>query len=192
MALSGAESIADNTGNAVTGVVAETTGFKGCFGCAKCTAGCPAAEQMDITPHQMMRLLQLGRLDEVMTSASLWKCVGCQTCLARCPNDVDIPMAIISIRIEAVSRGLTEHAKDVLYFDELMLGMIRRRGRVNDGVMALRYKLHAGVGGMIKDWRVGMKMFKAGKLKLTIPGVDDTDSVRRLFDKPAASTEDDR
>ncbi len=178
------------TESEVTDVVAEATGFKGCFGCAKCTSGCPTADQMDVKPHQMMRLLQLGRLEEVLASASPWLCVGCQTCLARCPNEVDIPVVLVSIRVEAVRKGLIANAGNILFFDELLLGMIERRGRVNDGLMALRYKLHAG--GLLRDWRVGMKMFKAGKLKLIVPGVVDTDSVRRLFGEHPASMEDNR
>ena len=41
-------------------VVEKTTRYDACFGCAKCTSGCPVAELMDIRPHEAMRLLQLG------------------------------------------------------------------------------------------------------------------------------------
>src|SRR5512143_3727463 len=29
-----------------------------CYQCGKCTAGCPAAEEMDVAPSQILRLLQ--------------------------------------------------------------------------------------------------------------------------------------
>ncbi len=177
-------------GDMPTAVVGDETGFQSCYGCAKCTSGCPVAEQMDIKPHQMVRLLQLGRIEELLSAAGPWLCVGCQTCLARCPNKVDIPLALAYIRSEAIRRGTVENAGNILFFDELLLRMIERRGRVNDGLMALRYKLRAG--GLLRDWRIGMKMFKAGKLKLTVPGVVDTDSVRRLFGEHPAPMEDNR
>ena len=35
-----------------------------CYQCAKCTAGCPMAEVMDVRPHQVMRLLQVDKVDK--------------------------------------------------------------------------------------------------------------------------------
>jgi len=166
----------------------DETCFAQCFSCAKCTSGCPVADEMDIKPHQAMRLLQLGEIEQLLAAESPWLCIGCQTCLARCPNNVDIPGAFSRIRQEAIDRGQLDKAGNVPVFDELMLGMIKRRGRVNDGVMAVRYKLKAG--GLFKDWRMGLKMFRAGKLKLFAKGVADRSSVSGLFEKHPRTPED--
>ncbi len=163
-------------------------GFGSCYGCGKCTSGCPVAERMEITPHQMMRLLQLGEIEELLAATAPWLCVGCQTCLARCPNKVDIPLALAQIRSEALKRGITANAGNIPFFDDLLLGMIERSGRVNDGMMAFRYQLHAG--GLLNDWRIGLKMFRAGKMKLRVPGVVDTESVKKLFDEVSTSSEE--
>lgn len=161
-------------------VVQEECGFQSCYNCAKCTSGCPVADQMDIKPHQAMRLLQFGKIDELLSAKSPWVCVGCQTCFARCPNKVDIPSAFSQICREVIQRGATDSAGHDPLFGKLFLGMIRRQGRVNDGLVVFRYKLRAG--GLLSDWQLGLKMFKAGKMKLRVPGVIDTDSVRRLFE----------
>ena len=167
--------------------------FESCYGCAKCTSGCPVAGRMDFKPHQAMRLLQLGRLDELVTATGPWQCVGCQTCLARCPNRVDIPLAFARICCEAIRRGEIDNAGNTPLFDDLMLGAIRRRGRVNDGMMVVRYKLRAGgLSALLKDWRMGLKMFRAGKLKLRVPGVADTESMARLFDEGTTPAEETR
>ena len=163
----------------VKDVVETETGFLSCYGCAKCTSGCPMAEHMEIKPHQAMRLLKLGRVDELVVSSSPWQCMGCQTCLARCPNKVDIPAAFARIRAEAIRREVLQNAGNVPLFDELFLGMIERHGRVSEGLLSLRYKLRAG--GLLSDWRIGLKLWKAGKLKLSVPTVDDTCSIARLF-----------
>ena len=34
-----------------------------CYQCGKCSAGCPAAEAMDLLPNQVMRLVQLGLVE---------------------------------------------------------------------------------------------------------------------------------
>jgi len=114
----------------------EETCYAQCFSCAKCTSGCPVADDMDIKPHQAMRLLQLGQTEELVGAESPWLCIGCQTCLGRCPNNVDIPIAFSIIRQEAISRGQVDKAGTVPLFDDLMLGMIERNGRVNDALMA--------------------------------------------------------
>ncbi|MDP6636718.1 MAG: 4Fe-4S dicluster domain-containing protein [Phycisphaerae bacterium] len=166
----------------------EETCYAQCFSCAKCTSGCPVADEMDIKPHQAMRLLQLGEVDQLVVAASPWICVGCQTCLGRCPNNVDIPSAFSRIRQEAIERGQLDNAGNVPLFDDIMLGMIKRKGRVNDGLMAAKFKFKAG--GLFKDWRMGLKMLKAGKMKLFMKGVNDRAGVAGLFDKRPRDAED--
>ena len=143
---------------------------------------------MDIKPHQAMRLLQLGQVEELIGAASPWLCIGCQTCLGRCHNNVDIPSAFSRIRQEAIERGQLDNAGNVPLFDDIMLAMIKRNGRVNDGLMAAKYKFKAG--GLLKDWKMGLKMFKAGKMKLFMKGVQDKASVAGLFEKRTGDSED--
>jgi len=168
--------------------VSSETCYTQCFSCAKCTSGCPVADEMDIKPHQAMRLLQLDKGDELVAAASPWLCIGCQTCLGRCPNNVDIPSAFSRIRQEAIRRNQLDKAGNVPLFDDIMLSMIKRSGRVNDGLMAAKYKFKAG--GLLKDWKMGLKMLKAGKMKLFMKGVSDTASVAALFEKHSEQSED--
>jgi len=163
-------------------------GFSSCYACRKCTSGCPVAEQMDIKPHEVMRLLQLGMVEELVTAGGPWQCVSCQTCFSRCPNRIDIPTILSRIRSEAIRRGALENAGTVPTFEHLLLNTIRRRGRINDSLIAVLFKLR--VGGLLRDWRLGLKMFRAGKMKLALPKVQDTDSVGRLFVEDSAGGED--
>ena len=168
--------------------VVDGTDFDSCYGCGKCTSGCPMAARMDIKPHQAMRLLQLGREDELLAAGSPWQCIACQTCLARCPNKIDIPAAFAQLCDRMVEMGMLDHAGSTPLLDDLFLGDIRRRGRVNDGLLAVRFKLRAG--GLLSDWRIGMRMFRSGKLKLRVPGVSDAASVARLFDDVSKDEEE--
>ena len=43
----------------------------GCYQCGKCTAGCPVAYAMDLPPHEVVRLVQLGRQEEVLSSHTI-------------------------------------------------------------------------------------------------------------------------
>ncbi|NMA14706.1 MAG: heterodisulfide reductase subunit C, partial [Clostridia bacterium] len=54
-----------------------------CYQCGKCSAGCPVAFAMDKTPRQIIRLLQLGLLEEALATRTIWLCATCQTCVTR-------------------------------------------------------------------------------------------------------------
>jgi len=69
-----------------------------CYQCGKCSAGCPAAFAMDVLPSQVIRLLQLGLVEEVLNSETPWFCAACQTCYARCPKGVDLSRIMEAVR----------------------------------------------------------------------------------------------
>ena len=59
-----------------------------CMKCGKCSATCPAYEEMDIKPHQFVSYVQNGDIEALAQSKSLWKCLSCFACVERCPRDV--------------------------------------------------------------------------------------------------------
>ena len=69
-----------------------------CYQCGKCTAGCPTAEFMDIPPHEIVRLLQLGQIEEILDKNTIWICASCITCAVRCPKGVDLSKIMEALR----------------------------------------------------------------------------------------------
>jgi len=69
-----------------------------CYQCGKCSAGCPMAKHMNLPPNQMIRYAQLGLMDDLLTSESIWMCVSCLTCNSRCPKGVHIAEVIEVLR----------------------------------------------------------------------------------------------
>ena len=59
-----------------------------CMKCGKCSATCPAFNEMDIKPHQFVSYVLNGDIDALANSKSLWKCISCFACVERCPRDV--------------------------------------------------------------------------------------------------------
>ena len=59
-----------------------------CMKCGKCSASCPAFNEMDIKPHQFVSYVQNGDIEALANSESLWKCLSCFACVERCPRDV--------------------------------------------------------------------------------------------------------
>ncbi|HOP69093.1 MAG TPA: 4Fe-4S dicluster domain-containing protein [Bacillota bacterium] len=75
-----------------------------CYQCAKCSASCPVTEAMDLLPHQVIRLLQLGFNEKVQASSTPWICATCFTCAARCPRDLDLARIMEGVRLSFLRR----------------------------------------------------------------------------------------
>ena len=71
-----------------------------CYQCGKCSASCPVTAAMDLLPHQVLRWLQLGLLDELSESVTPWICASCFTCAARCPRDIDLARVMEGVRLK--------------------------------------------------------------------------------------------
>jgi heterodisulfide reductase subunit C len=94
-----------------------------CIQCAKCSANCPTSSYMDILPHQVVRLLQLGQVDKIAASKSIWNCAACFTCVSRCPRNIDIAKLMEAVRLTLLrccgqSRFTADNAPGVI--DEAM------------------------------------------------------------------------
>jgi heterodisulfide reductase subunit C len=76
-----------------------------CNQCGKCGAGCPVAGALDLLPNAVIRLAQLGQ-EDVLQSQTIWVCAACQTCVSRCPKDVDVPRVMEALRTIAMQRGI--------------------------------------------------------------------------------------
>ncbi len=77
-----------------------------CYVCGKCSAGCPIASLMDVPPHQIIRLLQLGQDEEVLGARTPWLCSSCFTCATRCPRGVNLTAVMEAVRALVLRKGV--------------------------------------------------------------------------------------
>lgn len=77
-----------------------------CYQCGKCSAGCPVAGHMDILPHMIIRLIQLGSDKEVLDSKTIWLCSSCLQCMAKCPKGVDLAKIMEALRAVLLRQGI--------------------------------------------------------------------------------------
>ena len=86
-----------------------------CMKCGKCSATCPAYDQMEYHPHQFVSMVQKGRIDELMNSRSIYMCLSCFACLERCPRNVEPAKLIEAVRLAVIRQQGKSHmtANDV-------------------------------------------------------------------------------
>lgn len=152
-----------------------------CYHCRKCTAGCPVAMHMEFNPNKVVKMIQNGKRDEVLNSSTIWLCLSCETCITRCPNQVDIARMMDALREMAIEKGIPAREKNVLKFHEAFLSGMKMSGRVNEPIMMVQYKLKSL--DLFSDALLGINMFLKGKLALLSPRTKDMKSVKDIFEK---------
>jgi len=138
-----------------------------CYQCQKCSNGCPMTFAMDILPHRVIHAIQLGLVDELLKSDTIWVCASCETCTARCPNDIDIAHVMDTLRQQSVRQGVKKSQKQSPIFHRAFLDNVRRFGRMHEISMAAEYMLkNEGPKGLAGQAAFGLKMMRKGKMKL--------------------------
>ncbi len=69
-----------------------------CIHCGGCTASCPTANRMTLTPQRITRLIRLGLKEEVLESQAHWRCTSCNACGSHCPRGIPILDTIIGLK----------------------------------------------------------------------------------------------
>lgn len=69
-----------------------------CYQCGICSSGCPVTDYMDYSPNQVIRLIQLGCVDEILNSRTIWICSTCLQCSARCPKGIEVAKVMEALR----------------------------------------------------------------------------------------------
>ena len=151
-----------------------------CYQCKKCASGCPNRKFMDSTPAELMRYIQLGMVDETMKKNAVWYCLSCQTCNARCPQDIDIPHVVDTIRIIVQERKIKAQTGNSLIFVRLWMKMLNYTGRMYE--LGLTGMLNLFTGKPFKDLPLGMKMMRKGKLKL-LPSIKKPFNTMKMFSR---------
>lgn len=153
-----------------------------CFQCQKCTNGCPLVFAMDVPPHRVIHSIQLGLVDELLDSDTIWVCASCETCTTRCPNDIDIAHVMDTLRQASARKGVKKSQKAVSQFHAAFLSSIRRFGRVHEASMAVMYALRSGgVKGLAKQAPLGLRMFRKGKIRITPQRLTAGKNVKGMF-----------
>lgn len=86
-----------------------------CMRCGKCSASCPAYDEMEYHPHQFVNMVESGDIEPLLASESLYKCLSCFACIERCPRGVEPAKLVEAVRLTAIRKQGANHmtANDV-------------------------------------------------------------------------------
>ena len=75
-----------------------------CIKCGKCSATCPAYDEMEYHPHQFVSMVQNNDIEPLLKSESLYKCLSCFACVERCPRGVEPAKVVEAVRLAAIRK----------------------------------------------------------------------------------------
>jgi heterodisulfide reductase subunit C len=140
---------------------------------------------MDVPPHRVIRMVQLGCRDEALSSGAIWLCASCFTCTTRCPQEFDLARAMDALRQMALGEGRRPIEGRVIAFHRAFLRQIRIYGRLFELGLIGEFKLRTGA--LFQDVEVAPPMLRRGKLKFFPKRIQGTDEVSRIFERAEAA-----
>jgi heterodisulfide reductase subunit C len=150
-----------------------------CYHCLKCSAGCPISFAMDWTPNQIIRMVQLGLKERILSSSTIWLCASCEACVTRCPNEVDLPTIMDTLKEMAVRDGIRSEQTTIQTFHRVFLDCLREYGRMHE--MSLLVALKVFSLNLFEDMGLGMKMFGKGKINLLPSRIENIQELNAIF-----------
>ena len=150
-----------------------------CYQCGKCSAGCPVGYATDLLPNQVLRLVQLGLKDEVLSCATIWLCASCETCATRCPREIEIVRVMDVLRQRSHREAYPCPVREVPVFVSTFINNLKRFGRLYEAALVGVHNLLSG--HLTKDMDKAPTMLLKRKIALMPPRIRGMGKVRKIM-----------
>lgn len=147
-----------------------------CMQCGVCAGSCPVSHEMDYTPRELVRMVQLGLKDDVLNSNTIWLCTTCFSCSVRCPRGIRPTELMETLRPVAIAEGVKNKN---IKFDQVFSDVVKRKGRASEFLLLSKYSLSEP--GMIKQAPFGLSLILKGKLPLSVNKMEDVREIKAIF-----------
>ncbi len=148
-----------------------------CMQCGICAGSCPVSHEMDYTPRQLVRMIQLGLKQEVLNSNTLWLCTTCFSCSVRCPRGIRPTELMETLKPIAIAEGVkNKNAR----FDGVFSDVVKKTGRASEFLLISKYSLSDL--RMIKQLPFGLNLIAKGKLPLSVDKMEDSRELKAIFE----------
>lgn len=129
-------------------------------------------------------MVQLGLVDEVLRSTTMWLCSLCYQCQVRCPRGIPLTETITRLKEMAFERGTVKWRESSVFY-EAFNGVVRRYGRMREMEFMARYLLSADPLGAPGYAKLGLTLLARGKIHPELPKLGGEGRLDRLFERVA-------
>ena len=152
-----------------------------CIQCGLCAGGCPTMFAMDFSPMQIIKMINLGMKESVLSSKAIWVCSACYTCTTRCPRNVDFPTLMMSLRNIAIRENWIKDSTKS-NFHKYFFEIVNKYGRMHEFEFIFKVIDKTNFGNLVNNARLGLRLFKKGKLHLRASKIE-TSWINTILEK---------
>ena len=138
---------------------------------------------MEYPPRQIIAMIRAGMRDEVLSSNSMWFCLSCYMCTARCPRGVKPTEIAHALESLANQRGFRIGGTRTPNLYRSFVGSIKGNGRVHEFGMMQKYYLLTNPLAALKIWKVGLQLFLHRRLPLMPARIKGKEELSRIIGK---------
>ena len=155
-----------------------------CIQCGTCTASCPAAPAMDLSPRRMWRMVQLGMEEEILRSKTMWLCSICYQCQVRCPRGIPLTETITRLKEMALKQQMAASRESAAFY-RAFTAVVRRYGRMREMEFMVRYFMQGNPLSAFGFAGLGLKLMSRGKVHPEMPKLGGPGRFDKLFERVA-------
>jgi heterodisulfide reductase subunit C len=152
-----------------------------CIQCGICAGSCHARFAMDYSPMQIIKMVQLGLKEDVLSSSTIWICASCYTCTSRCPRGVDIPLIMSSLKNMAIENKVPAKIPTKPKFHKAFTEIVGKYGRMHEPQLQVKLMKKTNPKDVMNNMRFGLKMYRKGKVKITPSRVKCAKDIEAIF-----------
>ena len=153
-----------------------------CLQCGSCGGSCPSGEEMDHSPRQIFAMIEAGEKEKVLSSNTMWFCVSCYFCVARCPQKIPITDIMYTLKQMAIAEGYAKNT-DAPAFAKTFTGYVDRNGRNFEFGMATKFYLTNRPFAMLKMGPMGIGMLLRGRMAFRPTKIRQMDQLKAIINK---------
>lgn len=153
-----------------------------CIQCGSCAGGCPTRFAMDYSPMQIIKMIDLGMKEEVLSSSTIWVCSACYTCATRCPRDVSFTTLMMSLRNKAIRENLVKNGAKSK-FHKYFFEVVNKYGRLHEPELLVKLLDKTDFNSLRHNASLGLRLFKKGKLQIRAPKIEQTSWLCNILEK---------
>jgi len=156
-----------------------------CIQCGVCSGSCSTAAHWEYPPRKIIAMVRSGLRDDVLSSNSIWFCVSCYLCTARCPRDIKPANIMHALESLALKEGYKPPSRTPIMYRSFV-DSIEGNGRVYELGFMLKYYLRTNPLAAIKMLPMALSLLSHGRMPLMPEKVKGKGEVKTTLEKVRA------
>lgn len=153
-----------------------------CIQCGVCSGSCTTATHWEYPPRKVIAMVRAGMKDELLKSNSIWFCVSCYLCTARCPRDIKPASIVHGLESIALREGYKPPTSTTTMYRSFA-GSAIEHGRVYEFGFMINYFLKTNPFAALKMLPMALSLLMHKRMPLTVKKVKGKQEMKLILDK---------